>query len=139
MCGAKRSTPIMSLNAILHIVSIDIAERCMASKVAVILREYRFLNEHVSEQSEIIARFDYIWYIPDLLYHRVATLNSDDYFSGHIPARELWLRRLCWWRGPVSFFRDGLKFGGKLVEYYIFRNSLSTSEASFLNALRLRD
>ena len=39
MCDAQRYTPNMALNAILHILSMDIAEKCMAAKVAIRLRE----------------------------------------------------------------------------------------------------
>lgn len=60
----------------------------MAAKVAITLREFEFLNEHISEYSEILTRFGLI---PDLLDHEVAKPNSGGFFSALIPARELWV------------------------------------------------
>lgn len=91
MCDALRSTPTIALNAILHVMPIDNAERYMAAKVAIRLRESGFLNEHMSENSEILTRFDFV---PDLLDRRVAKRNSGGFFTAHIPARKLWVCRV---------------------------------------------
>lgn len=82
MCGALGFTPTMALNADLHIVLIDIAGRCMTTKLAIGLRKAGFLYKH----AEIPARFGFI---SNLMDHRVAKLNYGRVFSPHIPARML--------------------------------------------------
>ena len=84
MCGARRSTPTMTLNAILHIVPTDIARKGALAKATIRLGASRFLNEYMSEHLEILTRFDFI---PELLDHGVAKPNSGEIFSAHIPTR----------------------------------------------------
>lgn len=52
------------------------------------IREYKFLNENVSEHSVNQARFDIM---SDILDNLLAKPNSGDICSVHIPAMEMWV------------------------------------------------
>lgn len=74
----------MALNAILHVAPVNIAGRCLATKVAIKLREA-----------------GYILHCFDVIPYCIAKSSPNDSFATQTPPRDLWAGRSNWRRGAL--------------------------------------
>lgn len=95
---APRTTPIMELNAILHVAPVDIAGR--------LLLDSNELGRRGSKKSHFEI-FLYVDCIPDNLDHHIVEPSFSCFFFAHILGRNMWTIGRCWRRGIVKFFTNG--------------------------------
>lgn len=86
-CSALQTTPIITLNVILHITPVDIADRCIVAKVALRLRETEYMKGSKQDHAEILSSFNCI---PENLDHCITKATPGGCFFAHIPPREMW-------------------------------------------------